>query len=73
MTGKYQNCKFLICTLENGIFNKGEVYPFYQINGYAYVCVLDIFSKKPVLFSLDSYEDGTYKSSEFAEFREVVI
>ena len=71
MNSKYQNCNLLICTVGAGVFNKGEIYPFYHINGYAYVCLLDVFSKKPVLFSLDSYEDGTYKWED-AEFKEEV-
>ena len=79
MISKYQNCKLLTCTVGAGFFLKGEKYPFYHIDGYVYVCLLDVFSKKPVLFSLDSYEDGTYKpigtlnELENAKFREVVI
>lgn len=66
-----------MCTVGVGFFNKGETYPFYRINGCACVCLLDIFLKKPVLFLLDSYEDGTYKpigtwdELENAEFKEV--
>ena len=77
MISKYQNCKMLTCTVETGFFNKGETYPFYHINGYAYLCMLDIFSKKPVLFALDFYEDGTFKivgtwdGQENAVFKEV--
>lgn len=67
----------LMCNIGAGFFNKGKTYPLYHINGRAYVCLLDVFLKKPVLFSLDSYEDGTYKpvgvwnELENAEFKEV--
>ena len=75
---KYKNCKMLICIANAGIFKKGEKYPFYNIDGYAYLCIVDMSLKKPILFKLDAYEDGTYKiigtwnEFEDAKFKEVM-
>ena len=73
----FQLCRFLVCTTTDGVFEKGNLYPFCLLDGYAYMVVIDDVKRKPVLFSLDSYEDGTYKlvgtynDWENAVFREV--
>ena len=72
MCGKYQNCKLLSCIVPSRIFNEGELYPLYHIDGYAYILMLDVVNRKPVFYALDSYEDDTYKW-ENAVFKEAVI
>lgn len=58
---KIQSCRLLTCTVAGGEFEKGKLYPFCLLDGYAYIVMVDEIKRKPVLFSLDSYEDGTYK------------
>ena len=70
-----KTCKMLICIKASGIFNIGEIYPFYNINGCPYMIIVE---KQPVLVTMDCYDDGTYKivgtwdEWENAEFKEVV-
>ena len=73
---KYNNCKWLVCITSGGIFNRGEIYPIYNVDGYNYVAMFDTVKRKPILFDLDFYDDGSYKAvgtgDEFenAEFKE---
>ena len=71
-----KNCKLITCITSGGIFNKGELYPLYNINGYSCVAMLDSAKRALDLFPLDSYLDGTYKpvgAYEEAVFIEVVM
>ncbi len=75
MDGQYKKCKLITCNKAGGIFNMGEIYPFYHINGYPHMVIVD---KKPFFVAMEHYEDGTYKivgtwnDWENAEFKEVV-
>ena len=76
---KYQNCTPFICVIPGGIFNKDEVYPVYNIDGYSCVVVLNVVKHKLESFDLDSYTDGYYKvvgtfdECENAVFRRCII
>ena len=77
MIGKYQNFKLLTCISPSGVFEQGQIYPFCLLGGNAYMVMIDKHKREPVLFALDSYEDGTYKiigtydNLEDAVFKEV--
>lgn len=76
---RYINCKLLVCIIPGGAFNKGGIYPLYNINGYSYIALFDRAQREPVLFPLDSFTDGSYKvvgtwdKFEDAEFMEVYV
>ena len=75
MNKQYKKCKLITCTKSGGIFNEGEIYPFYTINRSPYIVIVD---KQPFFVAMDYYNDGTYKivgtwdDWENAEFKEVV-
>lgn len=71
---KYKNCKLFLCISPDEIFNKDELYPVYNINGYYYVMIWDETKHKPELYFLDAYTDGSFESVEgTAEFKEVNV
>lgn len=74
----YQTCRLLTCISPGGIFEKNKIYPFYVIDGYAYIILVDASNRSAVLYVMDAYEDDTYKiiginsNWEDAKFKEVV-
>ena len=69
--------KLLTCVIPGGPFEKNQIYPFYWINGYAYIVVVDSVSQSPKFIPMDSFEDETFKivgnwnDLEDAKFKEV--
>ena len=74
----HKTCRLLTCISPGGIFEKDKLYPFCIINGFAYILLIDVVNRQPVVYAMDSYEDGTYKivgtnaNWEDAIFKEVV-
>ena len=72
-------CDLLTCTKTGGQAHRGDTYPYFYIDGYPYVVIINLKRKDAKIYHLDAFEDGTYqivgadKFLERAVFREGVL
>lgn len=71
-------CGMVTCTKAGGVFQKGDVFPFYYRYGYPNIVIINIDKHDSQILRMDCYEDclrivGCNPEWEDAEFREGVI